>query len=74
MKTNNSPSFWLDCWCLRGSQIEEQMKQKGVENDSKSKGNFKADFQRIFNDFGSVLGATIDPKSMKKGIKNKTDF
>ena len=48
-------------------------RKKGVENDSKSKGNFEADFQRIFVDFGSILESRMDPKS-KKRIKNKTDF
>ncbi len=30
-------------------------RKKGVENDSKSKGNFGTDFQRILIDFGSIL-------------------
>ena len=49
-------------------------RKKGVENDSKSKGNFEADFERIFFDFGSILESRMDRKSKKNGIKNKTDF
>ena len=44
MKTNNSPTFWLDFGCLRGWKIEEEIEQKSVENDSKPKGNFEAEF------------------------------
>jgi hypothetical protein len=38
------------------------------------KGNFQADFSRFFVDFGTTLGANIDPESEKKGTNNKTDF
>ena len=45
---------------------ERGNRKKGVENDSKSKGNFEADFQRIFVDFRTTLGVKIDPKSKTK--------
>ena len=66
MKTNNSPTFWLDFGCLRRWKIEEEIETKSVDNDSKSKGNFEADFQRIFVDFGPILEPKMDPKSQQK--------
>ena len=60
-------------WVSAGVENRRGNRKKGVENDSKSKGNFEADFQRIFVDFGSILESRMDPKSKKK-IKNKTDF
>ncbi len=57
-----------------GGRKSKRKLKKGVEHDLKSKGNFEADFLRILIDFGTTLGAKIDPESEKKGIKNKTEF
>ena len=53
-------------WVSPGAENRRGNRKKGVENDSKSKGNFEADFQRIFVDVGSILEFKMDPTSKKK--------
>ena len=56
-------------WVSPGVENRRGNRKKGVENDSKSKGNFGTDFQRILVDFGSILESRMDPKSKKKDQK-----
>ena len=56
-------------WVPAGVENRRGNRKKGVENDSKSKGNFEADFQGIFVDFGSILESRMDRKSKKKDQK-----
>ena len=58
-------------WVSPGVENRRGNRKKGVGNDSKSKGNFEADFQRILVDFGSILESRMDPKSKKKGSKTR---
>ena len=58
-------------WVSPGVENRRGNRKKGVENDSKSKGNFEADFQRIFVDVGSILEPRMDRKSKKKGSKTR---
>ena len=61
---NEIQSNCLDrCWVSTVIENRRGNRKKGVENDSKSKGNFEADLQRIYNDFESILEPKMDPKS-----------
>ncbi len=73
MKTNNSPTFWLDFGCLRGWKIEEEIEKRV----SKTIQNRRVILKRIFKGFWSFwfhFGTQDGPKIGKKGINNKTDF
>ena len=51
MKTNNSPTFWLDFGCLWGWEIEEEIEKRV----SKTIQNRKVIVKRIFKGFLSIL-------------------
>ena len=51
MKTNNSPTFWLDFGCLRGWKIEEEIEKRV----SKTIQNRRVILKRIFKGFLSIL-------------------
>ncbi len=73
MKTNNSPTFWLDFGCLRKSKIEEEIEKRV----SKTIQNRRVISKRIFKGFWSILVPFWNPRwthNRKKRIKNKTDF
>ena len=51
MKTNNSPTFWLDFECLRGRKIEEEIEKRVSETIQ----NQRVILKRIFKGFLSIL-------------------
>ncbi len=53
-------------WVSPGVESRRGNRKKGVENYSKPKGNFEADFQSIFVDFGFIFEPKMDPKSKKQ--------
>ena len=73
MKTNNSPTFWLDFGCPRGWKIEEEIEKRV----SKTIQNRRVILKRNFKGFWSILIPFWNPgwsQNRKKRIKNKTDF
>ena len=74
VKTNNSPSLLLYLSCWIGSKIDEQTVKTSAENESEFKCGFEVDFLMIFLDFRSILGAKMQTKLEKNGIKKHEDF
>ena len=73
MKTNNSPTFWLDFGCLQGWKIEEEIEKRVTKTIQ----NRRVILKRMSKGFLTIVGpfwTQVDQKSKKlKKIKNKTD-
>ena len=66
MKTNNSPTFWLDFGCLRGWKIEEEIEKRV----SKTIQNRRVILKRIFKGFLSILVPFWNPGWTQNRKKN----
>ena len=74
VKTNNTTMFLLDFCCPSGSNIEGKIKKIGSKTIRNWSALPKAIFEGFWSILKAILGAKMEPKSKKNGIKNKSDF